>query len=1028
MGKHWYAILSVAISAALLSGCLPGLDPSWKAESGAATLTIRIGSLVTSESLANAAVDLTSARAVIQGGGYLYVRTLGGPADDSGPFYGPYTVGADATCRITDIPAGIYTGMGILYSGVSLEERSFYYNDMPLTFVELMRLPDAEFNALSTGTVVDNVYHPSPFENLLDGDASGEMLKDVNLAAGKENSFRLRLKPMTGGEKVVFTGQTGAVTHMVTPTAAIQRKFIALEGISAPLGYSIVSLKCSAAVSPTTGGTVDLGRIALYDETGALIYADPSASSSITGAGTHDVIAPYAIVPTDGSKTLYLYVEHSSATGAPFILTFTATLSPLSGDQRLIVTYSGSMADAGKRVFYGIYPPSAIGIDGLVGEPVAMGMIVLNSSGYGSCDAVDVTTRAVMQFAPYSTYVVTAFLDNAGTYAGYADMASIASIDGITPHYNDYTIDGMGVEVPIVEGITNFDITSHIAYPMKTHVFFVSSGGAGGGQTTDDPSNITAVLSSAVNLVGIEPGDIEIILTMNDSLDASVSRSIPYRLRLRSLGATPFTLSLAGAATTSSPFLIQSGGGMSLRNITVSGSSYSGTVSPFNVGMDASLDLEAGATIRSFTLGTGSSGGAISTYGGEIKMSSAVIEYCQADNGGAVYIGYGSTSPSMLTMLDGAIIRNCSAMTGGGVYVSGMAGLTLMRIVTPPSITANNASTDGGGVYVQSGGTIYDPLTINASVVTGNTLLGAGTNDIANYGTIDSAVHQMYVSQAGTGDGLSPTTPASFATALATPSVTNIVLVDDITLASPVEITRALTLSGASQLGNALLLASTFATPFLTVTSSASLSVYNVKLGPATVGGGSAPSIVRVEYGSTLNLGDGASIRNNSYAGNGAGVNLVGGYLTLNEGSSIVACGSSLYSGGGVYAGTYFDGTNTFGSSVMFNGGAVENCSAAKGAGFYVVAPSSMYLGAGAISHNVATSQGGGIYVELSATLNLFGSLFSITGNDAGTAGGGVYAQDGAIVSEGTTGISLTNITGNTVASVVETAGITTGN
>ncbi len=1028
MAKNRYALFIVAFAAALMAGCLPGLDPSWKAESGNATLTIRIGSLVTSESLANAAEGLTPARAVVQGGGYLYVRTLGGPTDESGPLYGPYPVGADATCRITDIPAGLYSGMGILYASVSLDERTTYYVGNTITFIEMMKLPDAEFDAISTGTLVENVYTPSLFEQLIDGDASGEMLKDVNLVAGKENSFRLRLKPMTGDQRLAFSGLPGGMSYTVSSAPATQREFIALEGIMAPAGYSISSLTCSAAVSPTTGGSVLLGRVALYDETGALIHADATASSTLTGTAIREVTAPYSLIPTDGPKTLYLYVEHSSANNADFLLTFSASTSSLSGDQRLTVTYSGSMADAGKRVFYGIYPPSAIGMDGLVGAPVAMGMIVLDASGYGTCDAVDVTTKAVMQFASYSTYVINAFMDNSGIYAGYADVSSIASIDGITPHYDDYTIDGMGVEVPIVEGVTNFDITSHIVYPMKTHVFFVSSGGSGGGQTVDDPSSITTVLNSAVNLVGIQPDDIEIILTTSDSLDASVSRSIPYRLRMRSIGTSPLTLTFAGAATTSSPFIIQSGGGMSLRNITVSGSSYSGTVSPFTVGMGGSLDLEAGAMIRAFTLGTGSSGGAISTYGGEIKMSSAVIEYCQADNGGAVYIGYGSTSNSMLTMLDGAIIRNCSAMSGGGVYVSGMAALTLMRISTPPSITANQASTDGGGVYVQSGGTIYDPLTINSVVVTGNTILGMGTNNISNYGTIDSAVHQMYVSQTGTGDGLSPATPASFATALATPSVTNIVLLDDITLASPVEITRALNLSSANPLGNALLLASTFATPFLTVTSSSSLSVYGVKLGPATVGGGSAPSIVRVEYGSTLNLGEGATIRNNSYAGNGAGVNLVGGYLTLNEGSSIIACGSSLALGGGVYAGTYFDGTTTYGSSVMFNGGTVESCSAVKGAGFYVVAPSSMYLGSGTISHNVATSQGGGIYVELSATLNLYGSLFSITFNDAGTAGGGVYAQDGAIVTEGTTGISLTNIVSNTVASVVETAGITTGN
>jgi len=75
--------LTILLAGFFLSACSFGFEPAWKKDDGKATVTLQFKSLSDSE-------GLSVPRAIVQGAGYLYIRTIGGPTGSDGPFYGPF--------------------------------------------------------------------------------------------------------------------------------------------------------------------------------------------------------------------------------------------------------------------------------------------------------------------------------------------------------------------------------------------------------------------------------------------------------------------------------------------------------------------------------------------------------------------------------------------------------------------------------------------------------------------------------------------------------------------------------------------------------------------------------------------------------------------------------------------------------------------------------------------------------------------------------------------------------------------------
>lgn len=194
MKKYWahgIAIVSTILTLFALS-CSMDLEP---AKSGNTSVSFTIGTLIPP---ANALENLqpVPGRAVAPDYGYLYIRTLGGPTGSKGPFYGPFRLSSGQTFTTTDIPAGTYDGIGILYATEPLESLTGYWNDQKMTFTELMRLPDDQFALFSDGDPENE--GPSELDYLLDGYASGEMMSNVTIQANRSNTLKATLVPLCG--------------------------------------------------------------------------------------------------------------------------------------------------------------------------------------------------------------------------------------------------------------------------------------------------------------------------------------------------------------------------------------------------------------------------------------------------------------------------------------------------------------------------------------------------------------------------------------------------------------------------------------------------------------------------------------------------------------------------------------------------------------------------------------------------------------------------------------------------------------
>lgn len=318
MKKYWahgIAIVSTILTLFALS-CSMDLEP---AKSGNTSVSFTIGTLIPP---ANALENLqpVPGRAVAPDYGYLYIRTLGGPTGSKGPFYGPFRLSAGQTFTTTDIPAGTYDGIGILYATEPLESLTGYWNDQKMTFTELMRLPDDQFVLFSDGDRPNGEY--SEFEFMIDGHASGEMTRNVTIQANRNTTLRVRLLPMCAGNVLdLDTMHCSVILHSEAPQTMV-RKFYEIRNVHHPQGTSLDTLVLS--VDPVNAPSVTMGRAILFRE-------DGTAIQTITNGGTYTEKRNFNVSYTSGS-TFYLYVEYE---GQGSSLAMSANLVPVSPYNRI---------------------------------------------------------------------------------------------------------------------------------------------------------------------------------------------------------------------------------------------------------------------------------------------------------------------------------------------------------------------------------------------------------------------------------------------------------------------------------------------------------------------------------------------------------------------------------------------------------------------------------------------------------------------------------------------------------------------
>lgn len=324
-GVVFVSIVSTIMILVALS-CSIGLEP---AKSGTTSVSFTIGTLIPP---ANTLANLTPApgRAVAPDYGYLYIRTLGGAIGSKGPFYGPFRLESGKTFTTTDIPAGTYQGIGLLYATEPLESLTGYWNDQEMTFTELMSLPDTDFALFSDGDPADE--GPSPLDELLDGYASGEILQNVTIQANRSNTLSATLVPLCGLSFNLDTMHSEYYAEYME-NSALRRQFFRLDEIHQIPGATLQGIKLT--IDPVDGSAT-INRIMLFSSDGVL----------------RQTIAPNAVINTAQTYTLnytddnflYLYLEYDSTEP---LLSLTGILQPATPYSKLLFVSSDGTGDGG---------------------------------------------------------------------------------------------------------------------------------------------------------------------------------------------------------------------------------------------------------------------------------------------------------------------------------------------------------------------------------------------------------------------------------------------------------------------------------------------------------------------------------------------------------------------------------------------------------------------------------------------------------------------------------------------------------
>lgn len=188
------------------------------------------------------------------------------------------------------------------------------------------------------------------------------------------------------------------------------------------------------------------------------------------------------------------------------------------------------------------------------------------------------------------------------------------------------------------------------------------------------------------------------------------------------------------------------------------------------------------------------------------------------------------------------------------------------------------------------------------------------------------------------------------------------------------------------------------------IATGADVQLYNTQVfgGTATSKGGG----VRV-FGGTLKLNTGSKIAGNQVTGNGGGIMVNSGFVYLYDNSQVGDTGSvneSSSQGGGIYL--------SASELYMYDSARVMAGRAINGGGVYATSDSlvqlndSASIGAGSPgSNNVATSNGGGIYLTGSGTALTMLPGSGLNYGSADGSGGGAYLGSGAQLTA--SGVSL---------------------
>lgn len=1015
MRRHipFLALLFAAVSLFMFS-CTFGMQPAWK--TGAGTTV--------SMNLAMSASE--AGRAIAPGTVYVYIRTVGGPVGETGPFYGPYPVSQlSSKFTTTDIPAGTYEGIGVLVANEPLEGRSVYdeENNTELTFAQLMSAPDDLFKVYSDSE------GDSLFDQMVAGYASGHFFDAVTITAGVENTLSATLLPMMSYETVISAEYPYPAYLPIPASGQRGRQYLMINNIDSTHDRLVIEGYTESNPAAT------ISVFGLYSAAGKLLSLTPINQA----AGNTSWELPF----TAGADQLYLFIDYTGMLSLS-VTSKKAAGGPVEPGNTMTVNFSFDASSAigstfvGKTLFVGVYTATALTEDGPPSAPpLGVGMAKLEGAGSVTIPVQinAYTTDTAASFAPYEELVIMAFVDIGSRYS-FTSTSEVTNILEIQPRFGDYSTD-KGILYTAGSGLNLVFMSSADLHLNEDYMLYVSNAGGGTGLSPSSPLTFTQALAATLPS-GIE--GLGIILTEDIQLSAPIV--IERNVYLGSVGAEALTISPNYTGASSSFITVQgipeiSTTWLSLNNVIIDGTTLALSNYPAISVLDSGhLHLWEGSGVRNFHT-TSPYGGAVYASGGGIEMDGGFISGNEAISGGGVYLD----AYSYAKLMAGTISGN-TAEFGGGVYVASSGNVFLYSSAL--SITANTAESDAGGLYVADYATLSDPGNIRVSVVTGNTAPSGMNFDIylSAYAIVTTDIFEVFASANGTGLGLTPEEPTNFMSAIANPSIYGIILVSDIPVSTGITIDRSVMIDSLdSQTRYSIYPSVPLSGPLLTVSGEASVDFYNVILGPETASAGtSATSLVYAGPYSYVML-DNVLLRNNQSALSGTR----GGALHAEDStldlvaSEIVSC--SAERGGAIYANgamLYLEDSRIANSSAWYGGAiylesnsltertgfldlfgslsVIEFCTAQyDGGGIYLASGEATIAGSD-INNNTANGSGGGMYVAAGVTagFNYYVEMPYYIRNNRAALGGGLAVSGAANYSEYPAGSMEAQITGNT--------------
>ena len=263
------------VTVLLLFACNSGLEPA--GNSGKTVFCIQLGGVAGTPS------GGSDGRAVVQGGGYLYIQT--GLTWSDAKIYGPFDVAPSVAFETTEIPAGDYPYMALVYV------------KNPDTNAHTSPIIPADQTSAAFLTALQALWSNNNNDDTRET-ASFALLKDVSLRSNQTNTVSSTLLPVTTTVAVSSAYLTGTAN-------TVTKRFLKLTGVSAGFATSGKTLmKCSA----TTGsGSAIMYAVGLYNADGTLVkyFSDPRVISAVAGT---DYIATW-----NGGDEYYMYFEFAAA-------------------------------------------------------------------------------------------------------------------------------------------------------------------------------------------------------------------------------------------------------------------------------------------------------------------------------------------------------------------------------------------------------------------------------------------------------------------------------------------------------------------------------------------------------------------------------------------------------------------------------------------------------------------------------------------------------------------------------------------